>query len=411
MNTPTIAPFELEVLMTETLTSAASDFETAESEVRGLTVEKRVECSAPFKTSDGRQFIAIGDSEGVWIGLQSDPSSIRPVLHKKFVNGLGVLDDEGWLIVLSAKTLYAYRIESLIPPPSESSQDHPATLPEMLSKDGEVEFFRIGRFKGRSCIICMTKEGTDSNFRVWKPASSGVKFFSWLKKKSGPFVVSRDFCVLCHAYDVEFLVNAIAVLCDRGFEIMKVTKLKCTTIPDCDELHLEELSERIGRSKPLALCRHGETSHLLCYSHFGLSVDNHGTPTSPLNIVEWENAAESVAFHPPYVLLFSGSGVEIRHMESGVVVQRIRGSGVKCTWKLSQQTLVWDGKNRQEGGDVKVHGVWNSTVSVDPPRPLTEPDGGAGAASVPQRVHLREVFQLRLRDPGNEESSADDKEL
>ncbi|KDQ61924.1 hypothetical protein JAAARDRAFT_204314 [Jaapia argillacea MUCL 33604] len=254
MDTPTNGPFELEVLMTETLPETASDPETAESETGGLTVDKsfrgRVECSAPFSAD-------LGDSEGVWIGLQSDPSSICPVLHKKFVTRLGVLQDEGWLIVLSTKTLYAYRLESLVTPPSESFQDHPATLPEMLSKVGEVEFFRIGRVKGRSYIICM-KEGTDSIFTVWKPASTSAKekkFLSWLKKKSAPFAVSRDFYMLYHTYDVEFINKSIAVLCDRGFEIMKINKLKSTTVPDCDHLHLEELSKRIKGSKPLGLCR------------------------------------------------------------------------------------------------------------------------------------------------------------
>ena len=51
-----------------------------------------------------------------------------------------------------------------------------------------------------------------------------------------------------------------------------------------------------------------------------------------MEAIEWGSKAERVAFHPPYVLLFDSHFIEIRHVQTGRLVQIIPGNDVRCIW-------------------------------------------------------------------------------
>ena len=104
---------------------------------------------------------------------------------------------------------------------------------------------------------------------------------------------------------------------------------------------------------------------------FGLYVDKHGDPCRTIGTIEWEGTAERVAFHAPYILLFDSRFIEIRHVETGRLVQIISGSDVRC---------IWDGRGVStsailpvQGGDpqeAQVHVVMNATDSTNGPGAL-----------------------------------------
>jgi len=71
---------------------------------------------------------------------------------------------------------------------------------------------------------------------------------------------------------------------------------------------------------------------MLCYNEFGVYVDKHGDPNRAAGTVEWEGTAERVALHAPYVLLFDSRFIEVRHLETGRLVQIIPGNDIRCTW-------------------------------------------------------------------------------
>ncbi|KAF9646331.1 hypothetical protein BDM02DRAFT_3065113, partial [Thelephora ganbajun] len=48
--------------------------------------------------------------------------------------------------------------------------------------------------------------------------------------------------------------------------------------------------------------------------------------------VEWEGAAERVAWHPPYTLPFDSRFIEIRHVETGRLVQIVSGNDMRWIW-------------------------------------------------------------------------------
>lgn len=130
--------FEIEYLSRDTFimpsiaVSAAGPAWNQDSQFTG-----KVTCSVPFSesfdppyhtptnkhldTPDGRAFVAIGCSEGVWIGFRHDPqcecsklhllpfthhdfwSAIRRVLHLKMVTQCAMLEEFGIFLVLADK--------------------------------------------------------------------------------------------------------------------------------------------------------------------------------------------------------------------------------------------------------------------------------------------------------------------
>ena len=88
-----------------------------------------------------------------------------------------------------------------------------------------------------------------------------------------------------------------------------------------------------------------------------------------MGTIEWEGTAERVAFHAPYILLFDSRFIEIRHVETGRLVQIIPGSDVRCIWdgrgvSTSAAASLQDLDDSQEA---QVHVVMNATDSTNGP--------------------------------------------
>lgn len=55
-------------------------------------------------------------------------------------------------------------------------------------------------------------------------------------------------------------------------------------------------------------------------------------PSRDFRTIDWETLPKTVAFHAPYILLFSWNFIEVRHIHSGKLVQILQGSDVRCVW-------------------------------------------------------------------------------
>jgi hypothetical protein len=138
------------------------------------------------------------------------------------------------------------------------------------------------------------------------------------------------------------------------------------------------------------LCYDGQCHEYIDYNspnnlpEFGLYVDKHGDPSRRLGTVEWEGTAERVAWHPPYILLFDSRFIEIRHVETGRLVQVISGNDMRCIWDgrgASAANQIGGDANWDEGvsQEPRVHGVMNAD--------LTQPGRLKGAV-------MQHVFEL-----------------
>lgn len=60
---------------------------------------------------------------------------------------------------------------------------------------------------------------------------------------------------------------------------------------------------------------------------------SHGEPNRDCQLIEWEGRPDSVAFHPPYLLLISAPFIEIRHIDNAKLLQIYTGSDIHLTWE------------------------------------------------------------------------------
>jgi RHO1 GDP-GTP exchange protein 1/2 len=103
-------------------------------------------------------------------------------------------------------------------------------------------------------------------------------------------------------------------------------------------------------------------------------VDNNGKPKRATGIVEWEGTAVRVAMHTPYILLFDTHFIEIRHIETGHLVQIIPGNDVRCVWdgRIDGGTAVDypEGQDLNMVQEPRIHAVMNvPELSTLPRRP------------------------------------------
>ncbi|GLB41616.1 putative CNH domain containing protein [Lyophyllum shimeji] len=366
----------------------------------------KVTCSVPFTTSNGRLLVAIGCAEGVWIGYQQDPKSMRRVLHLKMVTQCAMLEEFGIFLVLADKSLFAYHIEALVPTQPHSPHGQPNHVPQKLNGTKDVHFFSVGQLHGRTLVIYMKKKGLESIFRVLEPVGDKINEkvkapvglgsrLGFRSAKSEWFRVYRDFFLPTESFDLIFLKARIVVLCAKGFEIMDLNDFNSVTIPLLDDPRMS-LAKRCESCRPMGMFRSKEDEFLLCYDEFGLYVDKHGDPSRQAGTVEWEGTAEKVALHSPYVLIFDTRFIEIRDIATGRLVQIIPGNDVRCIWDgrgvgTSITATPANDQGETMTQEAQVHAVMNVVE--------TSPHGGSRSKVIAQNV-VQLIPTIPLYPPG-----------
>ncbi|PFH50303.1 hypothetical protein AMATHDRAFT_145543 [Amanita thiersii Skay4041] len=325
--------FEIDTLSADTFFMPPAIMGQPQNLIQSFT--GKVTCSVPFTTPDGRILVAIGCTEGVWMGFRRDPRSMQRVLHIKKVTQCEMLDDFGVFL-----TLFAYHIEALVPTNLDSSQQlH--KMNAVVHK--EVQFFRSGKLNGRTLVVFAKKDGSNTHFYAVEPVFDKINDRSrppsgiasrLLGSKTNWFRDYRKFVHTCEAYDVVFLKAKLGVLCSRGFEILDSSECSSVNIPVTDDPRSSYIAKRCASCRPIGMFRSAENEFLLCYDEFGVYVNKRGVPNRlSTGTIEWEGKADRVALHPPYILLFDPHFIEIRHIKTGRLVQIIQGSGdVRCLW-------------------------------------------------------------------------------
>ncbi|KAL0576451.1 Rho guanine nucleotide exchange factor [Marasmius crinis-equi] len=365
----------------------------------------KVTCSVAFNSPDGRGLVAIGCAE-----------AMRPALHLKMVSQCTVLEDFGIFLVLADKSLFAYHIEALIP--SSPSGQYASQTPQKLSGKQDVHFFSVGTVRGRTLVIYVKKKSTESMIYAVEPIIDKIKGmtkapagglgsrFGFRTPKSDWFKPFKEFFIPAELYDLIFLKTRIAILCSKGFEIMDLSDLQSVTIPQKEDSRLSGVAKRCEACRPLGMFRSADKEFLLCYNELGLYVNKRGESSRPTSFIEWEGSAERVALHSPYILLFDSCFIEIRHIQTGRLVQIISGNDVRCLWdgrgvNVAATTNSVPGQNDDEqmAQDPCVHGVMNVHDTH-----MGYSNGRNNSRPVAQ--HVFELIPIPLYLPAQAESAA-----
>ncbi|KII86069.1 hypothetical protein PLICRDRAFT_44527 [Plicaturopsis crispa FD-325 SS-3] len=265
--------------------------------------------------SEQLELLAIGCVDGLWLG---ELGSLRRVENLKMVTQCAYMADIRTFVVVADKALYACDIDELVP--------HREYVPPWKKLNGakDVNFFRVGKLEGQDVVIYKKMKGLDSIFRVLKAVDSAAG--------NEQFQVIKSFFVPCQTFDVVFLRSKIAILTPKGFEIMQIaTGFSSVSIPVPDDPRMTGLPKRCKPYRPIGMFRCSDNDFFLCYDKFGLHVDSEGNPTHPL--FQWEGqSAERAVLELPYILLFHNRCIEVRHVDTGKLVQIIPGTNMRCTW-------------------------------------------------------------------------------
>ncbi|KAI8070978.1 hypothetical protein BC940DRAFT_325456 [Gongronella butleri] len=295
----------------------------------------KVTCSVQFEGTKGIRMIAVGTVAGVWMGIEGDTNSIRQVLAIEDVTQMAVLPAPHILVVLADKTLYAYALEALDPTARKTSNDKPF---QRIAQS--ISYFNAGVCNGRPLVIAMKKRGLDSHFKAFEPVCGDLRDPAnsrFLTTKTGLFGkthawfrVHKEFYVGADSSAVHFLKARVVVVCPRGFEVIDLDNLHLNrNIPDLSQPDFAFVTQRTD-VLPLGFfkCRQ---HYLLCYNTFAFLVDTHGNFVQENYAwIAWEGTPQAIAFYYPYIVAFDHAFIEIRHVETGELVQIIAGVQMRC---------------------------------------------------------------------------------
>ncbi|KAL6305711.1 CNH domain-containing protein [Sparassis latifolia] len=335
-----------------TALNAGHDSTIPSLEDRAYNIVGKISCSVKFALSDGGTIVIVGGSNGLYLRFLDDSPAHYRVLHLRLVTQCAMLEKDGILLVLAEKSLFAYEMDMLALALSSSrTAEQSASLPRQqlngdTSGDRNVQFFSVGKLNGRTLVIYSAQGQGESHFVMLQPIVG----------------TDRTFTLPLDSFDILFLRSVIVILCSKGLRIVDPEDLKEATMPTRgapppndesanmstdistvdrnsntttnvqkhNDPRLQMIYKRCETCRPLGIFRTQDGRFMLCFDEFGLFVDSGGRVGLSAQMIEWEATAERTAFHPPYVLLFNSRFIEIRHVETGNLMQVILGDDMRC---------------------------------------------------------------------------------
>ncbi|CAO3640498.1 unnamed protein product [Mucor fragilis] len=301
----------------------------------------KVTCIASFVGSKGAKMVVLGTQQGIWMGKEGDTNGLTRVLMVNDVAQIGVLESQNILLVLADKTLTAYPLAQLDPTsPSYISTSSTKSTVSFRVLTNHVSFFNSGTCNGRTLVVTMKRKGPDSHFKAFEPIcgdlseSRNAKYLvtkkSSFMSKLPPawFKIYKEFYIGTMCVAVHFLKSKVLVACSRGFEVIDLDHLSQVkpNLPDLE--HRDFSFVATSDAKPLNMFK-CKDNFLVCYDQFAFLITTHGDCVKKFKRIEWEGHPHAVAYHYPYVLAFDHKFIEIRHVETGKLVQVVVGDNTR----------------------------------------------------------------------------------
>jgi hypothetical protein len=204
---------------------------------------------------------------------------------------------------------------------------------EILSMPTEyVSYFNMGSMEGRIHVAYLVK-GSSDGLRLLEAGETHTgEFIKMPYQQTAVFYrSSKSFYLPQAPYSITLLQKAVALATDKAIVVVQPSTLAVATVPDFNAGgdRAASLRTRCEASKPLGMVQSHEGELLVVYADMGCYITKHGVPTRNSGYIRWETVATSLCFRPPYILLFSQSFIEIRHVDTGILVQVIEGQDIK----------------------------------------------------------------------------------
>lgn len=289
---------------------------------------RRINCLSPY--DNGNRMI-YGTDEGVYFSNLRDPKLREPVkvINLIDVAQVDVIEEYQLLIVLSERQVTTFPLDCLDP------NDPNAALKRGKRVSSHTTFFKSGVCLGRTLVAVVKSSPLSSTIKVLEPVDQSMRgkkpqgsFMKSLKGAQDTLKVFKEFYIPFESFSVYFLKTKLCVGCQKGFEIVDLETLDLQSLLDPSDQSLDFVLKREG-VRPMAIYRI-ESDFLLCYDDFAFYVNKNGWRARPKWAIVWEGAPTAFALLYPYVIAFEPTFVEVRHVETGHLVQIIPGSHITC---------------------------------------------------------------------------------
>jgi len=239
-----------------------------------------------------------------------------------------ILEEYQLLIVLSERQVITFPLEALDP------TDPMAGLKRAKRISSHTSFFKAGVCLGKTLVCVVKASALSSTIKTLEPIDQKIRgknkptFRKLLQGGHDTLRVFKEFYIPVESSSIHYLKTKLCVGCTKGFEIVDLETLDTQGLLDPADVSLDFV-ERRENVRPMAIYRI-ESEFLLCYDEFAFYVNKSGWRARKNFMVHWEGTPTAFALHYPYVLAFEPTFVEVRHVETGLMVQIIQGNNLRC---------------------------------------------------------------------------------
>lgn len=306
-------------------------FSICKYETRRFVGNNRINCAVPCY---GGKKLLYGTDSGVWVStvrsisvastekICSDPTM---VISKPYVTQLEVLVEYSRVLVLSDKILYEFDLSCT------DSLDHVKN-----TRSGKILLSNVSSFKTGVCdgklLLCAVKSGNARAISIVEPTNP---FDKNKNKNKRPEV--RDISFSSDPVSISFLKTKLCIGCTKGFEILSVEAGRKEPILDEADPSLDFATQR-EMVTPLAIHRL-DRNFLLSYSEFSFFINRNGWRTKHDWGIFWEGTPQNIALFYPYLLAFDPGFIEIRDLESTVLIRALVGENIRFLHSNEHEAL------------------------------------------------------------------------
>jgi len=166
--------------------------------------------------------------------------------------------------------------------------------------------------------------------------------------------VFKEFYIPTESSSIHFLKTKLCVGCTKGFEIVDLETLDTQGLLDPADATLDFVQKR-ENTRPIAIYRI-ENEFLLCYDEFAFYVNKSGWRARPNWIVHWEGSPTAFDLYYPFVLAVEPTFIEVRHVDTGQLVQVIPGNNLRCLFADTPPSTTHSAAHHSYGGNPYVRG-------------------------------------------------------
>jgi RHO1 GDP-GTP exchange protein 1/2 len=248
-------------------------------------------------------------------------------LDCKSVTGIDVLEQHSILLVLSDKTLYSYPVEAL------DTDESQAAVLKRGRKICHANLFKSGVCVGQQLVCCVRTSALSTTVKVYEPMENMAKkskksgFAKMLAGGQDVLKPYKELYIPSEATSIHFLRTKLCIGCAKGFEIVSLDTLETQSLLDLADTSLDFVHRR-DSIKPIHIERLA-SEFLLSYTDFSFFVNRNGWRARPDWKITWEGNPQAFAIFNPYILAFEPSFVEIRHLESGMLVNILTAKNIR----------------------------------------------------------------------------------